>query len=110
MDQYESQLQRYAALGKSKDPILLRDEAELLHDARKEYIQLSGQHTVRVVNFRGLLANLLVERISTSSKPQNNFEDLAQIWNHIHTSIAGWRQWLIDVSIYRYFENGNTKK
>ncbi|KAI9260525.1 hypothetical protein BDA99DRAFT_560606 [Phascolomyces articulosus] len=96
LDRYESQLQKYAALGKSKDPIMLRDEAELLHDARKEYIQLSGQHTVRVVNFRGLLANLLVERIATSSKPENNFEDLAQIWNHIHTSIAGWRQWLID--------------
>ncbi|KAI8139083.1 hypothetical protein BJV82DRAFT_628160 [Fennellomyces sp. T-0311] len=96
LDRYESQLQKYAALGKSKDPVLLRDEAELLHDARKEYVQLSGQHTVRVVNFRGLLANLLVDRISSSSTPQNTFEDLAQIWNHINTAIAGWRQWLID--------------
>ena len=99
MDRYETQLQKYAALSKNKDPTVWRDEAIRLHEARKVYVHLSGQHMMRVVNFRGLLANLLVERLSSNMKTKEAFDELSHVWKDLNSSIGRWKQWLVDVSL-----------
>ena len=98
MDRYETQLQKYAALSKNKDPTVWRDEAVRLHEARKVYVHLSGQHMMRVVNFRGLLSNLLVERLSSNMKTKEAFDELSHVWKDLNSSIVRWKQWLVDVS------------
>ncbi|CDH50646.1 transcription factor [Lichtheimia corymbifera JMRC:FSU:9682] len=96
LDRYETQLQKYAALSKNKDPTVMRDEAVRLHDARKVYVHLSGQHMMRVVNFRGLLANLLVERFSSNMQTKEAFDELSHVWKDLNSSIGRWKQWLVD--------------
>lgn len=76
----------------------MRDEAIRLHDARKVYVHLSGQHMMRVVNFRGLLANLLVERFSSNMQTKEAFDELSHVWKDLNSSIGRWKQWLVDVS------------
>ncbi|KAI9321203.1 hypothetical protein BX666DRAFT_2023358 [Dichotomocladium elegans] len=96
LERYESQLQKYASLAKSKDPSIRREEAVRLHDTRKTYVHLSGQHSMRIVNFRGLLSNLMVERLSKRMESKDAFDELSHAWKDLNSSIGRWKQWLVD--------------
>ncbi|KAI8976095.1 hypothetical protein BDB01DRAFT_853390 [Pilobolus umbonatus] len=96
LEKYESQLAKYSALSKSKEPSSIREEAFRLHEARKLYVKMSGQHTLRILNLRSLLEHTIVDRFSAASMAYENFYDDVQIWTHLNTVISSWKQWLID--------------
>lgn len=89
---------KYSAIHKTKEPSSIREEAFRLHDARKEYVKLSGQHVLRVLNFRSLLEHCLVERFSEATLAQRDFYKDIQLWANLDAALDYWKQWLKDVS------------
>jgi hypothetical protein len=98
MEKYESQLAKYSALHKTKEPSAIREEAFRLHEARKEYVRMSGQHVLRILNFRSLLEHCLVERFSKATVANKDFYNDIQVWANLDAALAYWKQWLNDVS------------
>lgn len=96
MDKYEVQLAKYSALSKSKEPSSIREEAFRLHEARKEYVRMSGQHVLRILNFRSSLEHCLVERFSSVTLAHKDFYNDIQIWANLDAAVSFWRQWLTD--------------
>ncbi|KAI9486207.1 MAG: hypothetical protein EXX96DRAFT_475404 [Benjaminiella poitrasii] len=67
-----------------------------LHEARKDYIQLSTQHVIKVVEFRSLLEHCLIERFSSATVAQRDFYNDIEVWAHLDKAIEYWKQWLLD--------------
>lgn len=60
---------------------------------------MSGQHVVRVLHFRSLLEHFLVEKFTLATLYHlKDFGGGLDSWSKIETSLASWKQWLIDVS------------
>ncbi|KAL0140742.1 hypothetical protein V8B55DRAFT_1510080 [Mucor lusitanicus] len=96
MEKYESQLVKYSGLSKSKEPSAVREEAFRLHEARKEYVNMSGQHVLRILNFRSLLEHCLVERFTAATVAHKDFYKDIQVWANLDAALSYWKQWLID--------------
>ncbi|KAK4520326.1 uncharacterized protein ATC70_008459 [Mucor velutinosus] len=96
MEKYESQLAKYSGLSKSKEPSAVREEAFRLHEARKEYVKMSGQHVLRILNFRSLLEHCLVERFTAATVAHKDFYKDIQVWANLDAALSYWKQWLID--------------
>ncbi|KAL7317917.1 SNF1-interacting protein [Mucor circinelloides] len=96
MEKYESQLAKYSGLSKSKEPSAVREEAFRLHEARKEYVRMSGQHVLRILNFRSLLEHCLVERFTAATVAHKDFYKDIQVWANLDAALSYWKQWLID--------------
>lgn len=60
---------------------------------------MSGQHVLRILNFRSLLEHCLVERFSAATLAQRDFYNDIQLWANLDAALAYWKQWLEDVSI-----------
>lgn len=99
MEKYEVQLAKYSSLSKTKEPSSIREEAFRLHEARKEYVRMSGQHLLRILNFRSLLEHCLVERFSSVTMAHKDFYNDIQVWANLDAALSFWKQWLADVSI-----------
>ncbi|CEP07785.1 hypothetical protein [Parasitella parasitica] len=97
MEKYENQLAKYSGLGKSKEPSAIREEAFRLHEARKEYVRMSGQHVLRVLNFRSTLEHCLVERFTAATVAHKDFYKDIQVWANLDAALSYWKQWLIDL-------------
>lgn len=102
MEKYESQLAKYSALGKTKEPSAVREEAFRLHEARKEYVGMSGQHVLRILNFRSTLEHCLVERFTAATAAHKDFYKDIQVWANLDAALSYWKQWLIDVNYNSY--------
>lgn len=61
---------------------------------------MSGQHVLRILNFRSLLEHCLVERFSAATLAQRDFYNDIQLWANLDAALAYWKQWLEDVSIH----------
>lgn len=96
LERYEAQLAKYSALHKTKEPSAIREEAFRLHEARKEYVRMSGQHVLRILNFRSLLEHCLVERFSSATVAHKVFYDDIQVWAKLEVALSYWKQWLMD--------------
>ncbi|KAI8641777.1 hypothetical protein BD408DRAFT_433004 [Parasitella parasitica] len=96
MEKYENQLAKYSGLGKSKEPSAVREEAFRLHEARKEYVRMSGQHLLRILNFRSTLEHCLVERFTAATVAHKDFYKDIQVWANLDAALSYWKQWLID--------------
>lgn len=96
---------KYSTLSKTKEPSSIREEAYRLHEARKEYVKMSGQHVLRVLNFRSLLEHCLVEKFTDATLSQRDFYSDVQIWANLDAALTYWKQWLVDVS-----KMGNNKR
>ncbi|KAG2234954.1 hypothetical protein INT48_005108 [Thamnidium elegans] len=96
LEQYESQLLKYSNIHKTKEPSSIREEAFRLHETRKEYVKMSGQHVLRILNFRSLLEHCLVERFSAATLAQRDFYNDIQLWANLDAALAYWKQWLED--------------
>jgi hypothetical protein len=107
LDRYESQLAKYSALSKTKEPSAIREEAFRLFEARKNYVRLSGQQVLRVLNFRSSLEHCLIERFSAVTIAHKEFYSNVQVWANLDAAIAYWKEWLVDVSLF-YFKTGVT--
>lgn len=88
---------KYSNLSKTKEPSSIREEAFRLHEARKEYVKMSGQHVLRILNFRSLLEHCLVEKFADATLSQRDFYSDVQIWANLDAALTYWRQWLVDV-------------
>lgn len=69
-----------------------------LHEARKEYVRMSGQHVLRILNFRSLLEHCLVKRFSSATVANKVFYDDIQVWAKLEVALSYWKQWLMDAS------------
>ncbi|KAI9494450.1 hypothetical protein BDB00DRAFT_818072 [Zychaea mexicana] len=97
LERYEAQLYKYTSQSKTKEPSAVREEAFRLHEARKAYTRMSGQHVVRMLQFRSMLEHCLVE--SFSSAMMAHFQDVdaeKQVWSKLDAGLNAWKQWLID--------------
>jgi hypothetical protein len=100
LERYEAQLYKYTAQSKTKEASAVREEAFRLYETRKAYIRMSGQHVVRILNFRSLLEHFLVERFSLATASHlKDFEGGADSWSKLQPSLIAWKQWLLDVTI-----------
>jgi hypothetical protein len=97
LERYEAQLVKYSALNKTKEPSAIREEAFRLHEARKEYVHMSGQYVIRILNFRSLLEHCLVERFSAATVAHRDLYNDIQIWANLDAALSYWKQWLADV-------------
>jgi hypothetical protein len=104
MEKYESQLAKYSALSKTKEPSAVREEAFRLHEARKEYVKMSGQHVLRILNFRSTLEHCLVERFTAATVAHKDFYKDIQVWANLDAALSYWKQWLIDVTYNLYMK------
>ncbi|KAI9246007.1 hypothetical protein EDC94DRAFT_529843 [Helicostylum pulchrum] len=57
---------------------------------------MSGQHVLRILNFRSLLEHCLVERFSAATLAQRDFYNDIQLWANLDAALAYWKQWLED--------------
>lgn len=81
----------------------MREEAFRLHEARKAYVRMSGQHVVRILQFRSMLEHFLVEAFSAATQAHlYDFDGGKQVWQKLDASLASWKQWLIDVRTELY--------
>ncbi|KAI8890658.1 hypothetical protein K501DRAFT_236218 [Backusella circina FSU 941] len=96
LERYESHLTKYSALSKTKEPSAIREEAFRLFDARKNYVRLSGQQVLRVLNFRSSLEHCLIERFSAATIAHKEFYSDVQVWANLDAAIAYWKEWLVD--------------
>ncbi|KAI8143142.1 hypothetical protein BJV82DRAFT_611536 [Fennellomyces sp. T-0311] len=97
LERYEAQLHKYTAQSKTKEASAVREEAFRVHEARKTYTRMSGQHVIRMLQFRSLLEHCLVE--SFSSATLAHFHDVdggRQVWTKLDSGLNAWKQWLID--------------
>ncbi|GAN01488.1 transcription factor [Mucor ambiguus] len=104
MEKYESQLAKYSGLSKSKEPSSVREEAFRLHEARKEYVKMSGQHVLRILNFRSLLEHCLVERFTAATVAHKDFYKDIQVWANLDAALSYWKQWLMDDKVTCSFQ------
>lgn len=99
MERYDTQLLKYASQSKTKEASAVREEAFRLFESRKAYVRMSGQHVVRILNFRSLLEHFLVERFSMATTSHlKDFEGGSDSWSKLQSSLTSWKQWLLDVS------------
>ncbi|KAG0170006.1 SNF1-interacting protein [Apophysomyces sp. BC1015] len=97
LERYEAQLVRYTSQNKTKEASAVREEAFRLHETRKSYVRMSGQHVLRILHFRSLLEHVLVERFSSATMAHmTDLDGTTEVWQKLDTSLASWRQWLID--------------
>lgn len=60
---------------------------------------MSGQHVVRILQFRSLLEHCLVDSFSSATLAHfHDFDGGKQVWAKLDSSLAAWKQWLVDVS------------
>ncbi|KAI8346774.1 hypothetical protein BD560DRAFT_439570 [Blakeslea trispora] len=90
-ERYETQLAKYSAINKSKDPSSIREAAFRLHEARKQYVRMSGQYMLKVLGFRSLLERHLFERFSKATIAQKRFFDDIQIWTNLDAALSYWK-------------------
>ncbi|KAI7892149.1 uncharacterized protein EV154DRAFT_419104 [Mucor mucedo] len=57
---------------------------------------MSGQHVLRVLNFRSLLEHCLVEKFTDATLSQRDFYSDVQIWANLDAALTFWKQWLVD--------------
>ncbi|KAI9321723.1 hypothetical protein BX666DRAFT_2023819 [Dichotomocladium elegans] len=97
LERYESQLYRYTAQSKAKEASAVREEAFRLHEARKAYVRMSGQHVIRILQFRSVLEHCLVDCFSSATLAHSHdFDGGKQVWTKLDSSLASWKQWLVD--------------
>ncbi|KAI8060354.1 hypothetical protein BC940DRAFT_337637 [Gongronella butleri] len=97
LERYEAQLNKYATQSKTKEVSALREEAFRLHEARKYYIHMSGQHVVRMLHFRSDLEHTLVDLFSGATMAHlNDFGGGVQVWQKLDHQLASWKQWIVD--------------
>lgn len=92
---------KYTSQSKTKEPSAIREEAFRLHEVRKAYTRMSGQHVIRMLQFRSMLEHCLVESFSAATLA--HFHDVdggKQVWSKLDAGLNSWKQWLIDVSFY----------
>ncbi|RCI05514.1 SNF1-interacting protein [Rhizopus stolonifer] len=113
LEKYDTQLAKYSSINKTKDPSSIREAAFRLHEARKEYVRMSGQHVLRILNFRSMLERLLIERFSRATMAQKRFYDEIQIWTNLDAALSYWKQWLVDDKLtcsYQLYEQQLARK
>ncbi|KAI9301593.1 hypothetical protein BJ944DRAFT_252193 [Cunninghamella echinulata] len=97
LERYEAQLSKYSSQSKSKEVSALREEAFRLHEARKYYVHMSGQHVVRMLQFRSALEHTLVEHFSAATLAHlNDIDGSMQVWQKLDVQLESWKQWLVD--------------
>ncbi|SAL98337.1 hypothetical protein [Absidia glauca] len=97
LERYEAQLTKYSSQSNSKEVSALREEAFRLHEARKCYVHMSGQHVVRLLQFRSALEHTLVEQFSAATLAHlNDFDGGMNVWLKLDNHLASWKQWLVD--------------
>ncbi|KAI9279632.1 hypothetical protein BY458DRAFT_553750 [Sporodiniella umbellata] len=97
LERYESQLLKYTSQSRAKEASAIREEAFRLYETRKSYVRMSGQHVVRVLHFRSLLEHFLVEKFTLATLYHlKDFGGGLDSWSKIESSLASWKQWLID--------------
>ncbi|KAI9027345.1 hypothetical protein CLU79DRAFT_833263 [Phycomyces nitens] len=97
LERYEAQLAKYTAQSKTKEASAVREEAFRLHEARKSYIRMSGQHVLRILHFRSILEHCLVEHFSAATLAHlSDLDGGTRVWQKLDSSLASWKQWLID--------------
>ncbi|KAI7855698.1 hypothetical protein BDC45DRAFT_544871 [Circinella umbellata] len=97
LERYEAQLYKYTSQSKTKEPSAIREEAFRLHEVRKAYTRMSGQHVIRMLQFRSMLEHCLVESFSAATLA--HFHDVdggKQVWSKLDAGLNSWKQWLID--------------
>ncbi|KAI9268822.1 hypothetical protein BDA99DRAFT_546152 [Phascolomyces articulosus] len=97
LERYEAQLYKYTSQSKTKEASAIREEAFRLHEARKAYTRMSGQHVIRMLQFRSMLEHCLVESFSAATLA--HFHDVdggKQVWSKLDAGLNAWKQWLID--------------
>ncbi|KAF1803955.1 hypothetical protein FB192DRAFT_1277897 [Mucor lusitanicus] len=57
---------------------------------------MSGQHVLRILNFRSLLEHCLVERFTAATVAHKDFYKDIQVWANLDAALSYWKQWLID--------------
>lgn len=63
---------------------------------------MSGQHVVRLLQFRSALEHTLVEQFSAATLAHlNDFDGGMNVWLKLDNHLASWKQWLVDVSLQR---------
>lgn len=97
-------MSKYSSQSKSKEVSALREEAFRLHEARKYYVHMSGQHVVRMLQFRSALEHTLVEHFSAATLAHlNDIDGSMQVWQKLDVQLESWKQWLVDVSLKKFF-------
>ncbi|ORX45898.1 hypothetical protein DM01DRAFT_1311533, partial [Hesseltinella vesiculosa] len=97
LERYEAQLNKYATQSKTKEVSALREEAFRLHEARKYYIHMSGQHVVRMLHFRSDLEHTLVDLFSGATMAHfKDFDGGMHVWQKLDHQLASWKQWIVD--------------
>ncbi|KAI8332635.1 hypothetical protein BC941DRAFT_474061 [Chlamydoabsidia padenii] len=114
LERYEAQLTKYSSQSNTKEVSALREEAFRLHEARKCYVHMSGQHVVRLLQFRSALEHTLVEQFSAATLAHlNDFDGGMNVWQKLDTHLASWKQWLVDdksTCNYQLLKLQNTRK
>jgi hypothetical protein len=60
---------------------------------------MSGQHVVRLLQFRSALEHTVVERFSAATLAHlDDFDGGIPVWQKLDNQLASWKQWLLDVS------------
>ena len=104
-------MNKYATQSKTKEVSALREEAFRLHEARKYYIHMSGQHVVRMLHFRSDLEHTLVDLFSGATMAHlNDFGGGVQVWQKLDHQLASWKQWIVDVNAEKNPKNGKNDK
>ncbi|KAL0094082.1 hypothetical protein F4703DRAFT_1924803 [Phycomyces blakesleeanus] len=97
LERYEAQLAKYTAQSKTKEASAVREEAFRLHEARKSYVRMSGQHVLRILHFRSILEHCLVEHFSAATLAHlSDLDGGTRVWQKLDSSLASWKQWLVD--------------
>ncbi|KAI8380980.1 uncharacterized protein BYT42DRAFT_643857 [Radiomyces spectabilis] len=96
LHQYESQLQKYASVSKSKDRSNLYEEQLQLYDARETYVRMSSQHVLRLFKFRSVFQQHLIEAFSAAADSYKDNYYHAEMWQNLSCTLAAWKQWLTE--------------
>ncbi|ORY94894.1 hypothetical protein BCR43DRAFT_526032 [Syncephalastrum racemosum] len=95
MEKYQSQMNRYAALSRTKEPSALREDAFQTYDMRKQYTQACRVYYMQLVQFKANLEHTLVECFSGAMGAQiDETEEANQSCMQPRAMLPGWQQWL----------------
>ncbi|CAO3599851.1 unnamed protein product [Absidia cylindrospora] len=75
---------------------------------------MSGQHVVRLLQFRSSLEHTVVEHFSSATLAHlNDFDGGMHVWQKLDNHLASWKQWLLDdksTCNYQLHKLQNTRK
>lgn len=91
---FDSEVAKYAAQTKTKEPSSLREDAFKLHEARKLYLKASMDFCIQAPNFRASLDKILVRVCSDQWKDLRSSRDATPAtfakWGSEMERIRGW--------------------